>query len=107
MIEHQTENGVPRNLLALAKWAFGPNGLPNLRILTWGDFGFFGRWDAVNPLYCRNADCSDEDSNELSRTAHQQCPFRQLRKDDVELRALVRCHEDFLSACPGDSLMYE
>ena len=37
-----------------ATWAFGPNGLPELVVLAYGDFTFRDMCEKENFLYCRN-----------------------------------------------------
>ena len=98
----QLVDSVPRSLLALAEWAFGPNGLPNLRILAWGDFGYYDRWVGVNKLYCRK-----EGAQHCTSTSDiRQSAFREVGRRDYNLREFVKKNQDMLAACPGDSLLY-
>ena len=45
---------LPEYLFDLANWAFGPLGLPKLRILAYGDFSHHGRYAEHTVLLCRN-----------------------------------------------------
>ena len=70
---NRMEGGVRRDLPALVEWAFRPDGLPNLRVPAWGNFGFFDRWNGVNKLCCRKLDCPVDDfPDKTSNPAQQQ-----------------------------------
>ena len=43
----------PRDELAFAHWAFGPDGLTTLQVLALGDFSFRGRFANNQVLLCR------------------------------------------------------
>ena len=55
---HHRSQKIP-GLSALAMWAFGPYGLPNLKVLAYGDFSHHGRYAedcfvfGVNPRHTR------------------------------------------------------
>ena len=71
--------------------AFGPEGIPELRILAWGDFSHDGRWGESNVPLCR------DQSLEPTRTS-----FQTLRDSDFDYRDLIDENMDTLSACSPD-----
>lgn len=90
-----------------AQWAFGPDGLPELEILAYGDFSYQGR--QLNILLCRSEDLMEPELDEPKdrETAHtSKLPYREVTKKDVRLWALVREHSDLLEACPEDRLLH-
>ncbi|MCJ1476719.1 hypothetical protein MMC13_005387 [Lambiella insularis] len=88
---------VPIDIMEFAQWAFGPDGLPNLQILAYGDFSNFGRHAEDTVLLCRVI------------TAQQPVPstfaFRYLTKWDHALQDLVREKREMLEACATEGLM--
>ncbi|KAI9674936.1 MAG: hypothetical protein M1822_008998 [Bathelium mastoideum] len=80
-----------------ANWAFGPNGLPDLRILAYGDFTFGG--GHPNILLRRSSNEADFSSSNVM--------FRELGKADGGLWELVQENADFLEACPEDYLVHQ
>jgi len=80
-------------LLKFADWAFGPEGLPELDILAYGDFSHRDR--QPNILMCRSRDLTP-----VSK------PHRQLTKKDVKLWEVVQDNLDLLEACPEDYLLH-
>ncbi|PVH72613.1 hypothetical protein DL98DRAFT_382280, partial [Cadophora sp. DSE1049] len=84
----------PAELLRFANWAFGPNGLPTLQVLAFGDFYYDGRSHIHNKLFCRHT-CEDE----LILT------FRHVIENDTELWDLIDRNTEFLEACPTDSIV--
>jgi hypothetical protein len=85
-----------------ACWAFGPNGLPDLEVLAYGDFSFQGR--QPNVLLCRSEDKPDH--GYLCDMSFSAKGFRELKKQDVRLWEMVQDNIDFLEACPGDYLLH-
>ena len=84
----------------LGRWAFGPDGLPNLQVLAWGDFSYRGRFENELGLLGRLSNSNPDDF----------CNFEVIRPP---LDALNHGHQhfdglhqplDFLSACPSESL---
>jgi hypothetical protein len=82
-------------LLKFARWAFGPEGIPELRILAWGDFSHSGRWAESNVLLCRDQSIESAGTN-----------FRTLRDSDFNYWDLVDENMDMLSACSPDHLLW-
>lgn len=80
-----------------AQWVFGPNGIPSLRLLAFGDFSYRGRFVEYNHLLCRKSH---------SQAGHHRPRryFRTITDDDNELWDLFDKHHDALEACPTDSL---
>lgn len=84
-------------LRRLAKWAFGPDGIPSLDVIACGDFAHGGRppekVDSVDVILCRPEAGSQEG-------------FRILNRFDDECREereeIIDEYRDFLGACPVD-----
>ena len=100
---------VPRALLKLAQWAFGPDGLPNLRLLAYGDFSYQERYGKYTSLLCKS-ECSTicpEDVGRLSFRASipEDLTFRRVEEYDTTLRELLTDNLDMLSACPVDNVV--
>lgn len=79
-----------------AEWAFGPDGLPELLVLAYGDFAFRDRFKKENTLYCR--------SDALARGDNVP-NFRALEPSDRQLWDWVQDNMETLSACPYRALM--
>ena len=86
-------NGPAENFFKFARWAFGPEGIPELRILAWGDFSHDGRWGESNVLLCRD--------QSLLATGSSFCA---LVDSDFEHWNLIDGNMDMLSACSLDHL---
>ncbi|KAN0095953.1 hypothetical protein V8E51_014758 [Hyaloscypha variabilis] len=84
------------DLLPFAKWAFSEEGLPDLRILAWGDFSKDGRWADQNILLCR-----DE-----SLVETRGVNFRELWDTDMYYWDLIDENMDMLGACPADTILW-
>ena len=78
-------------LFEFARWAFGSNGLPKLRILAFGDFSYDGRHEERTVLLCRQ------------RTGSRH-GFRLASRENVISLGGIDKPFDFLGACPKDSL---
>lgn len=91
------DDGLPklkRKFQDFAQWAFGPYGLPSLRIIAFGDFSYGGRYHQHNVLLCRNTSPSwSGDKN-----------FRHLTEEDHSLWDLLKTYSDVLEACPTGNL---
>lgn len=85
-----------------AIWAFGPDGLPALEILAYGDFSFQGR--QPNILLCRSQDTVADGEGAASSPGPK---FREVTPQDVRLWDLVQDNLDFLEACPEDYLLHQ
>ena len=100
---------VPRDLLSLAQMAFGPTGLPNLRLIAWGDFSYNGRYEEYTRLFCKS-DAStvrseDIDNNSFYASEPEDLTFRQVTEYDTDLIELFQREHDMLSACPVDNIV--
>ena len=89
--------------------AFGPNGLPNLRLIAWGDFSHRGRYKEHTLLLCRN-EASTIHAENIDNAAFYACApedltFRQVAEHDTALLELFRKEQDMLSACPVDNII--
>jgi hypothetical protein len=88
--------GPAQELVKFARWAFGPEGMPELRVLEWGDFSHDGRWDESNALLCRDQSLEPTGTN-----------FRTLRDSDYIYWDLIDENMDMLSACSTDHLLWD
>ncbi|KKA19421.1 hypothetical protein T310_6597 [Rasamsonia emersonii CBS 393.64] len=86
-----------RSLHDLAQWAFGPDGLPSLRVIAHGDFLDEGRYRKHNVLLCRDSGSS------------QGLNFRRVVGTEMDelLLDLFEEYSDFLQACPPSLDLYE
>jgi len=89
-------------LLEFADWAFGPEGLPELDILAYGDFPHRDR--QPNILMCRSRDLKQITGGTDITPASK--PYRNLTKKDVRLWEVVQDNLDLLEACPEDYLLH-
>lgn len=76
-----------------AHWAFSGDGLPNLRILAYGDFAHDDRFKDTQVLLCRNL-------AESSRRS-----FRFIQDSDVDLHTLLAANMELLRACPVSAFL--
>lgn len=87
-----------------ANWAFGPDGLLGLRVLSFGDFSYQGR--RPNISFCRyKPSCLHKACELTSRVSTQ--VYKRVTRDDVAEQEILRNNANFLQACPEDSLLYE
>jgi hypothetical protein len=87
----------------LANWAFGPDGLPSLQVLAYGDFSYRGR--RPNLVFCRSK--LDDSDVQKSAIGVFDLTYREVTKADVSEQEILDINADFLEACPEDSLLYE
>ena len=83
------------NIRRLASWAFGPDGIPSLRVLLVGDFSHArgGRHPENNFILGRSTD--DGRKHEFRRY-----------QPDAEVPGLDECYRAAMGACPIDPLLY-
>lgn len=95
------------DLLEFANWAFGPNGLPTLEVLAFGDFSHDSRFHAHNKLFCRHTQSIRNLENDTFQQSEDELilTFRSMRGDDRELLDLINRNTEFLDACPTDSII--
>lgn len=87
-----------------ANWAFGPDGLLGLRVLSFGDFSYQGR--RPNISFCRYKRwCSPKVCKSTSCVSTQM--YQRVTRDDVAEQEILQDNASFLEACPEDSLLYE
>lgn len=84
-----------REVLNFARWAFSTDGLPNLKILAWGDFSQEGRWAKYNILLCR-------DQSLLGQKGFN---FRTLVDSDTYYWDLIDDNMSMLAVCPAVARM--
>ncbi len=89
-LDHRRAQTIP-GLSALAMWAFGPCGLPNLKVLAYGDFSHHGRYIE---------DCFMFGVNKKNTRENQVPGYYLLQKD--ERNDVIVQYGDFLGACPVD-----
>ena len=95
---------LPPKLREFATWAFGPDGLPTLEVLAFGDFSYDGQFEFHNKLFCRHTGPirnleNDTRNRELVRK------FRPVRGNDRELWDLIDRNKEFLEACPTNAII--
>ena len=99
---------VPLDLLDLAQMAFAPNGLPNLRLIAWGDFSHCERYGEYTLLLCKNEGSTVLAEEIDDETFHAYLPkdltFRQVTEQDTTLLELFRKEHDMLSACSMENI---
>ena len=85
-----------------ADWAFGADGLPNLKILAYGKFPCSPNCEVQALVLCRNTPLDE------SKFLYGGCPpdrqtFRVMTRRDREAQRLLEDNMDFMSACPYNS----
>jgi hypothetical protein len=88
----------------LASWAFGPEGLPSLQVLAYGDFSYRGR--RPNLVLCRSKSLDDSDIQK-SASRLSSLAYREVTKADFSEQEILYTNAHFLEACPEDSLLYK
>jgi hypothetical protein len=88
----------------LASWAFGPEGLPSLQVLAYGDFSYRGRRPSL--VLCRSKSLHDFDI-QRSAPGTLDLAYREVTKTDVSEQEILWNNADFLEACPEDPLLYQ
>jgi len=87
-----------------AQWAFGPHGIPSLRLLAFGDFSHDGRFRDTTLLLCRREIPDTWGSDAGSSDTFLR--FREMKKgEDRELWDLYERELGVLAACSTDSLL--
>jgi hypothetical protein len=59
---------VNSQLAQFAQWAFGPTGLPTLRVIAYGDFSYEGRFARHNVLLCKDQSTPKRSFRSLTTT---------------------------------------
>ena len=95
----------PHQVLRFAQWAFSPDGLPELRILAFGNFSYQGRYKNHSMLLCRSKASTEYASGELNveTTPIASLMFREVTEEDWSLQDLVSANMDMLEACPENT----
>ncbi|KAH6667672.1 hypothetical protein B0J14DRAFT_169359 [Halenospora varia] len=98
---------LPGGLLQFANWAFGPDGLPALQVLAFGDFSYDGRFHNHNHLFCRHTWSIRNPENDTLQQSEDELilTFRPIRENDRKLWDLIDRNTEFLEACPTDSII--
>lgn len=104
-VDRHRAHKVP-GLSNLASWAFGPDGLPNLQVLAYGDFSYGGRY--VEDTFVFGRDGFVQSSEKLNKLAavpklDTDVGFSLLGKK--ERNEVMARYGDFLEACPVDPLV--
>lgn len=90
-------------LLNFVKWAFGPDGLPNLLLLAYGDFSCGERYRWSRVVFVRYPrpnvpiPSAQEDKDGVFGPA---LPFRVMHPEDEYLWDEIEGAREFLEACP-------
>ena len=95
--------------LTFAEWAFGPSGLPNLRVLAFGDFSHENRYPSQQFLVRRVGLPEECRQKELGRSAFEELGGLSFCSADVTdpwiWNDVFVDGAQFLGACPGGGLM--
>lgn len=102
----------PDMLIDFAEWAFGPIGLPQLRVLAIGDFSHNSRYDGQQILMVRR-NCSQKDAEKDFEQFEKSsgCPnwsetFEIATVTDEDTWMIIEKSDwEFLSSCPSHSLL--
>lgn len=97
---------LPPKLRKFAHWAFGPDGLPTLEVLAFGDFSHDGRFRNHNHLFCRHTRSIRTLENDTSQQGEGErvltfCPIR----GNYREWGLIDRNKEFLEACPTNSII--
>lgn len=104
--ETQTRTRRLLNMLELVdfvKWAFGPDGLPNLQIVAFGDFSIrerFGWTQVLFVRYPRPGICVSGAKVDESGVFGPSLPFRFMHPEDEYLWDEIEGSRELLEACP-------
>lgn len=101
-LQSETPPSMPeaKAFISFARWVFGPQGIPSLRVLAFGDFSHEDRYEAQRFLVRRL------DPLKESRVVSECLGFVPLDFADLESwDGLSGNGARFLAACPGNSLM--
>jgi hypothetical protein len=90
-------------LLKFADREFGPEGLPELKILAYGNFSYRDR--QLNTLLCRLQDLKQIMAG-IKITLTSKSRYRQVTKMDARLWEVAQENFDLLEACPEDYLLH-
>ncbi|KAH8679710.1 hypothetical protein BGZ60DRAFT_235687 [Tricladium varicosporioides] len=92
---------LPPKLRAFTNWAFGPDGLPMLEVLAFGDFSYDGRFRNHNHLFCRHTRLIRPLENDSSQQSEDEWvpTFRPIGVGYKEWD-LINRNKMFLAACP-------
>jgi hypothetical protein len=97
------------DLVSFAEWAFGPDGLPALQVLAFGDFSHGDRYRSQQFLMRRAYspwECGGKVLAGLACDDTTRLPFRPADMSDPSIwDGAVVDGARFLSACPGGGLM--
>ena len=88
---------ISRKIARFAEWAFGPEGIPSLEVLVYGDFSHNERFIERNELLCRTTPGTANQERKIDFN------FRRMRLKERE--DFIREHVEFLEACPSDWLL--
>lgn len=85
---------LPAELLGFANWAFGPNGLPTLQVLAFGDFSYDGRFHIHNKLFCRRTWSIRNPENDISQESEDELipTFRPLWSYERVISHVIASH---------------
>lgn len=74
-----------------ANWVFGPNGIPSVQVVVYGDFANDNRGQRTNIVLCRSLD--------------EAMAFRSLRFFERDCQEALRPYLEELKACPAGPLL--
>lgn len=87
-----------------ASWAFGPNGLPSLQVLCYGDFSYQGRRPYIT--FCRSKSLDFQNGYESNSWISDRT-YRMITRQDIVEQEILQINASFLGACAEDSLLHK
>jgi hypothetical protein len=84
-----------KSLHDLAQWAFGPQGLPSLEVIVYGDFSHQGRYAQSHVYLCRHAGLHQDYEQDMAGQT-----FRHFSRDDWRQNDELQRFSNMLAACP-------
>lgn len=102
----------PDMLIDFAEWAFGPTGLPQLRVLAMGDFSHNSRYEGQQILMVRK-ECAQKHAGRYFKHFEKSgdCPnwsdtFEIATVTDEDTCMMIEKSDwEFFSSCPSDNLL--
>lgn len=102
--------GLPIGHFGFLQWAFGPEGLTNLKVMAYGDFSH-GRMPEGRTCFlvrAANRSMAEQARSAAEGVSAEDCQsrtFRLIDESDADCWRLIEEEMDFLSACPSGPLV--
>jgi hypothetical protein len=99
--EHRPQE-LTKSLHDLAQWAFGPQGLPSLEVIVYGDFSPMVRYAQSQVYLCRHAGLQQDCEQDMAGQT-----YRHFSRDDWWQRDQLRRFSNMLAACPTSPSIHD